>query len=347
VTGGGHLLAGVDVGGSKIAVLVVDRDLHIVGRHVAPTDIGEEARAVEQIAEALDDALASAGATAQDLAAIGVGVPGRVDPLTGVVTLAVNLGWHDLPLGPWLERRYGVPVLLENDVRAAAAGLHDRAVLGDDDLAYLSIGTGISAGVVLDGRLHRGVRGLAGEIGHVVLDPDGPPCACGLRGCFEALAAGPAIQRAAAAAIASGATTELRNGTQAAQASDVFAAAARGDVVATQIAERVGGYVGHAIHELVMTYDVRRVVLGGGVASAGEPFLAPTRRALDRLRTASELAREVLPDDVAVVLPEGADAGAWGAVVLARTAADAIRAESTITDALEPAGTAEEGALRR
>jgi glucokinase len=329
-----RLLAGVDVGGSKIAVLVVDHELRVVGRHVAPTDIGSDTRAVEQIAEALDAALAAAGASPDDLAAIGVGVPGRVDPLAGVVTLAVNLGWHDLPLGPWLEGRFGVPVLLENDVRAAAAGLHDRKVVGDEDLAYLSIGTGISAGVVLDGRLHRGVRGLAGEIGHVVLDPDGPRCACGLRGCFEAVAAGPAIQRQAAAA----------NGEGTVHASDVFGQAARGEPTATLIADRVGGYVAHAIHELVMTYDVRRVVLGGGVSSAGEPFLAPIRRALDRLRVASELAREVLPDDVAVVLPEGADAGAWGAVVLARTAAT-LRAEST--DAVQPATAAEEGALRR
>src|SRR5207237_9811204 len=102
------------------------------------------------------------------------------------------------------------------------------------------------------------------------------------------------------------------------QASDVFAAAGDGDAVALEIAETVGRHVAHAIHELVMTYDVRRVVLGGGVSSAGEPFMAPIHRALDRLRDASELAREVLPDDVAQLVPGGADAGVWGAVVLAR-----------------------------
>jgi glucokinase len=354
-SGSRHLLAGVDVGGSKIAVLVVDADLGIRGRYVAPTEIGSDSRAVEQIAEALDAALVNAGASPADLDAIGVGVPGRVDPQTGSVTLAVNLGWHDLPLGPWLRARYGVPVALENDVRAAAAGLHDRGVVGDEDLAYLSIGTGISAGVVLDGRLHRGVRGLAGEIGHVVLEADGALCACGLRGCFEAVAAGPAINRLVGQAVASGRHTSLDR-SEAVHATDVFEHAAAGDPVALEITETVGRHVAHAIHELVMTYDVRRVVLGGGVSTAGPAFMAPINRALDRLRDASELAREVLPDDVAQLLPGGSDAGVWGAVVLARAASTAAHLEPTLpalsaeepaVPAEEPAITAEEAALRR
>jgi len=126
-----------------------------------------------------------------------------VDRATGTVTFAVNLGWHHLPLGERLAATLGVPVDVENDVRTAAAGLHRRAPFGQiDDLAYLSIGTGISAGIVLGGRVHRGVRGVAGEIGHIVLEPGGPLCACGLDGCFEALAAGSAIARAARDAIA-------------------------------------------------------------------------------------------------------------------------------------------------
>jgi glucokinase len=172
--------------------------------------------------------------------------------------------------------------------------------------------------------LHRGARGLAGEIGHIVLDPSGPRCACGLHGCFEALAAGPAIARRAAERLAAGDTSTLSDFSPP-SAADVFAAAGAGDRVAAEIATEVGGHVARAIHELVMAYDVEVVVLGGGVAGAGDAFLDPILRALDRLRDVSPLAREVLRPGVVHLLPADADAGAWGAVVLAASAAaDAV-----------------------
>jgi glucokinase-like ROK family protein len=315
-----QLLAGVDVGGSKIAVLITDLDLEVCSRQTIQTGVGGPDDAVDRIAAALDGALREAGAEPSDLAALGVGVPGRVDRDAGSVTLAVNLGWHDLPLGPMLAERFGVTVRIENDVRAAAAGLHERRVLGDGaDLAYLSIGTGISAGVVLDGRLHRGARGMAGEIGHVVIDAAGPTCPCGLRGCFEALASGPSVARLAEAGLDAGVRSSLA-GERPVSAVEVYRAAADGDPFALELAEATGRHIARAVHELVMTYDVRRVVIGGGVAAAGETFLAPILRGLDRLRSESELAREVLPADIVHLLPAGSEAGAWGAVVLARNA---------------------------
>ena len=323
------LLAGVDVGGTKIAVVLAGADLAPVARHVVPTAAGDATTAVGRIAGALEATLTEAGRTADGLLAIGVGVPGRVDPVSGTVTLAVNLGWHDVPLGPQLAQCFGVPVGIENDVRAAAAGLHARRVTGDDaDLAYLGIGTGISAGVVLDGVLHRGSRGLAGEIGHVVLEPDGPRCACGLRGCFEALASGRGIGELAEAAIDRGEATSLA-AHRPATAVHVYREAAAGDRVARRIVETAGRYVARAVHELVMTYDIRRVVLGGGVTHAGPTFLEPVAGALDELRAASELAREALPADVVHLLPPDADAGGWGGVILARLAAGRAAAVST------------------
>ena len=163
------------------------------------------------------------------VAAIGVGVPGRVDPATGTVTLAVNLGWSNLELGRRLEQRLGRPCVLENDVRAAALGLHRRRVVGDvDDLAYVAVGTGVSAGVILGGQLHRGVRGLAGEIGHVIAVSSGPACSCGERGCLETLVSGPAIARDARAAVATGAPTRLA-AIEAPTAVDVYREATDGD----------------------------------------------------------------------------------------------------------------------
>jgi predicted NBD/HSP70 family sugar kinase len=314
------LLVGVDIGGSKLAVLVADQHLVLRGRHLTRTQVGDPDLAVNQIADAVDAALHDAGATREDLSAVGIGVPGRVERFTGTVSLAVNLGWEHLPLGARLTDRLGRSVLVENDVRAAAAGLHERRVLGDlDDLAYLSIGTGISAGVVLGGTLHRGIRGMAGEIGHVVLDPTGPACPCGLRGCFEALASGRAVGRQAEAELDAGTPSSLRDH-RPVSAVDVYREAASGDDLALRIADTAGRWVARAVHELVMTYDVRRVVVGGGVTGAGHTFLAPVVRALDELRAASELAREALPPDVVYLLPPDADAGGWGAVILARSA---------------------------
>ena len=314
------VLVGVDIGGSKIAVLVVDRDERVLAREVAPTAAGAPERAVDEIAAVVNAALAAAGATTDDVEGLGVGVPGRVDPLSGDVTLAVNLGWSELPLGSRLEAHFDRPCVVENDVRAAALGLHRRGVVGDiDDLAYLAVGTGVSAGVVLHGRLHRGARGLAGEIGHVIVEPGGARCACGQDGCLETLVSGSAIARIAREAIDAGRPTTLDTATEP-TAVDVYRAAANGDPLATEIADAVGRRLAWAVHLLVMAYDVERVVLGGGVSHAGETFVRPIQRELDRMRAASALAREQLAPGIVELLPPGADAGAWGAVVIAAAA---------------------------
>jgi len=227
-------------------------------------------------------------------------------------------------------------------------------VLGQaEDIAYLAVGTGIAAGVVLDGRLHRGARGLAGEIGHAIADRAGPVCTCGQRGCLEALVSGPSIARRAVDALAAEARTDRANaeartnrapddvpaatGEAAAPsrprrsslasvppdrltAVDVYEAASAGDPLAVGLVEDVGRQLAWAIHLLVMAYDVDRVVLGGGVSHAGETFMAPIRRELDRLRAASPIAGELLPVGVVEPLPVGADAGVLGAVAIAQQA---------------------------
>jgi glucokinase len=325
MTQNADLLVGVDVGGSKIAVLVADAALNVCGRFTLPTDVGSQDQAAEVVVGAVAAALGDAGVGLDRVGAVGIGVPGRVDPVSGTVSLAVNLGWNELPLGPQVEARLGAPVRLENDVRAAAAGLYERRVLGDvADLAYLSIGTGIAAGLVLDGRLHRGARGLAGEVGHIVVDPAGPACPCGLRGCLEVLAAGPAVARRAASVLRAGRPSKLPAGGNV-TAAEVYEAAAAGDPVATEIAADVGAHIARAVHLLVMAYDVEVVAIGGGVAGAGDAFLDPILRALDRLREASALAREVLRPGVVHLLPAGSEAGVWGAVALARSAASGDR----------------------
>jgi predicted NBD/HSP70 family sugar kinase len=177
--------------------------------------------------------------------------------------------------------------------------------------------------VILDGHLHRGALGLAGEIGHAVIDANGPRCACGNTGCFEAVAAGPAIvtrtldgwaaRRNGHGGRAKDAAAVAENGAEA-----VFSAAAAGDQVARDVIDSAGRAIAWGIHLLALAYDVERIVLGGGVSHAGEPFMAPVRRELDRYRDVSPLAAEILRPDLVQLLPAGADAGAWGAVTVAR-----------------------------
>lgn len=319
----GGIVVGVDIGGTKTAILVSAPDGTVLARTVAPTAVGSPDRAADAIATLVESALLEARLASSDVTALGVGVPGRVDRDTGHVTLAGNLDWHDLPLGPRLTARLGIPTVLENDVRAAALGLHRRRLLGSvESLAFLAIGTGISAGVVLDGALHRGRLGMAGEIGHAVIEPGGRTCPCGNRGCFETVAAGPAIVARAVAGWAAHGDDRLRDRIPAHDGAEaVFAAAAAGDDVAAEVIESTGRAIAWGIYLLALAYDVERIVIGGGVSHAGEPFMAPVRRALDRYRVVSPLAAEILSPDLVQLLPPGADAGAWGAVTIARESA--------------------------
>jgi len=296
-------IAGVDIGGTKIAALIVDPSGAVLGRATRASAVGDQDGAVDAIAATLEAALEGTGLTLEDIAAVGVGVPGRVDLVHGTVSLAVNLGWHDFPLRDALEAKLLRPVTVENDARAAAIGLYRRGTGGAaSDLAYLAVGTGIAAGVVLGGSVHRGARGLAGEIGHAIVDGSGPVCACGQRGCLEAFTSGPAIARRAGVA----------------DTSSVFEAAATGDPAAAALIDDVGRRLAWAVHLLVLTYDVSRVIIGGGVSHAGEPFARPIHDELARLRAASQGAGDLLPADIVEILPSDAEAGAWGAVAIAR-----------------------------
>lgn len=321
------LVAGVDIGGTKVAALVVDAEGAVLGRASGSMTRPSGPAGLEPVVAAIRAALAEAGAPPSDLAAIGIGVPGRVDPASGSVELAVNLGWRDVPLARLVEAELGAPCVVENDVRIAAAGLvggaaggasGEAGAEGPRSLAYLAIGTGIGAGLVLDGRLYRGTRGMAGEVGHVVVEPDGHPCACGQLGCLETVASGPAIARLAREALAAGHGSSLE-AVEPLTARAVYDAARDGDRLALELADRVGRALGRAIVALVMTCDVERILMGGGVAAAGRVFLDPILAEIRRSRARSPLVAELISEDAVRLLPPGHDAVAWGGVALARS----------------------------
>ena len=308
-----RLVAGVDVGGTKISVVVTDGRDRIIYEHLAPTD---QSALVRQIADIVGDARLQLG---EDIAAVGVAVPGFVDADNGSVSTAVNLGITHLPLGPMLEAELGVPTFVEHDARAAAVWVSEQAA--DDSaetprsVAFLAIGTGISAGVVLDGDLFRGDNSFAGEVGHVVADPDGTVCACGLRGCLETIVAGPAIGRQADEALAAGRSTVLLPHSH---AGDVFRAGSAGDAVAVEITNRVADHLARAIRSLVLTLGVNRVVIGGGVAAAGAALLEPIQSSIARERAASPLAQAAMGDVTVELLSPTQAPGARGAAAIAR-----------------------------
>jgi glucokinase len=282
----------------------------VLGQATVPTHTATPDELLSTITRAIHTALKEANATPQQIQSIGLGVPGQVDPTTGIVKLAVNLTLQTFPLGPAISARFKAPTFLENDVRTAAIGAfeHLRQTEPVQSLAYVSIGTGIAAGVILNGRLHRGHNGMAGEIGHMTVEPDGHLCNCGLHGCLETIVAGPAIIRQMNA-------TDPQANIQ--SAGDVYEAAAQGNPAAQRVVQRVSQHLSQAIQWLIMTYDVEKVMLGGGVTRSGEAFLAPILRELAALRQQSALAAELLHDEKLHLIPSDYNPGVWGAVHLA------------------------------
>jgi glucokinase len=299
---GNGLFVGLDIGATKTLGLVVDGSGTIRAEVREATEPGADGvvRTAQRVVEALR------AATGEQLTGtVGVGIPGLVDVERGAVKHAVNLGvdgdW--LPLADLLGARLGVPVVVENDVNAATLGA--VALSGEDDLVYLSIGTGLAAGLVLEGRLRRGDHGAAGEIGHVPVDPAGALCQCGQRGCLETIASGSAI----AAAWPSG-------DVPAAQA--LFAAAQSGDPKAIDARDRFADGVASALRVLCLTVDPRTVVLGGGVAQLGEQLrVAVAAALLDQAATSPFLASLDLAGRLRVV-PSDYPVAAVGAALLGR-----------------------------
>ena len=259
---------GLDVGGTKTDAVAIDADGVVVRELRLPTGFGAEA-VLETTVEAATRLASLAGVEPGTFESIGVGIPGAVDSTTGRVSHAVNLGLDGLDLGGELSARLGRPVRVENDVNAAAVGAFH--LLGRPDshsMAYLNLGTGLAAGLVLNGQLWRGSRGTAGEIGHIPVDPNGALCSCGQRGCLEMVASGSAVARQW--------PTDHPYPVQ-----SLFEAAATGDALAIEVRQRLIDNVASAVRVLVLTVDVDVVVIGGGISSLGEPLLAGIRGALD------------------------------------------------------------------
>jgi glucokinase len=292
---------GIDIGGTKTDAVAVTDSGEVAHRERLTTGFGSTA-VVETALEAINGVAKLSGLNAAEFESIGIGIPGIVDNASGYVRHAVNLGFDELGLGDLLAARLGARVRIENDVTAAAFGAY--SLLGiSSSMAYLNLGTGIAAGIVIDGKLWRGARGTAGEIGHIPVDPNGELCPCGQRGCLETVASGSSISRA-------------WSSTDPHPALELFDAADAGDAKAIAIRSRLATGVASAVRLLILTTDVETVVIGGGLSHLGDRLLGDVSGVLTTWAASSTfLATLDLTSRVRLV-PEGHPVAAIGAALV-------------------------------
>jgi len=314
-------VVGVDVGGTKILAGIFNSSLECIGTAKVST---KAQRGVEAVVERIDrcvrDAVDEADLTMKQVAGVGIGAPGAVDFAAGTVIFAPNLGWREVPLKKQLEKELDLPVFVDNDCKLHALGVFEAEYHSKPrNLIGIFLGTGIGAGIFIDGKPYTGFNGTAGEIGHMVLDVNGPECGCGNRGCFEALASRRAIFRAIQQGVKNGQQTvltemlgpdlaDLRSG-------DLRKAIRRGDKFVEKIIDQAAEYTGIACGNLINLFNPERIVLGGGVIEQLENDMLPIidkearKHALPGTAKGIEIVASRLGDDAGIT---------GGAVLVAR-----------------------------
>jgi len=308
----------VDIGGTNVRAGVLDKQANILrdARRPALADQGMS-KTVEQVAEALREAMDNQGIAPEDLVGIGMGVPGRHDSARGVCLFSPNFAdCRDVEVTPPIENEFGVATYMLNDVTTATLGEHRfGAGKGADHIVMITLGTGIGGGVISDGELRLGSTEGFSEVGHMVIDVDGPECGCGNHGCWEALAGRDAIIERAAIKLQTGRDSLLGERVEydvSRITPAVIAECAReGDGLCLEVMAEIGHYIGVGIANLIQLYNPEVVVVGGGIAQAGDVLLGPARRAV------AARARMVPASTARIVTAElGDDAGIVGASVL-------------------------------
>ncbi len=303
----------VDIGGTQIRVAVYPKGQQrpIVQKRIPTQAKGQTA--LERLVGLIQELWPDDGR----VCSIGAAAPGWINPEQGVMLFAPNIpGWEGLPIASILQENFHVPARLGNDANLAALGeWRYGAGQGHHNLLYMTISTGIGGGIICHDRLLEGASGLAAEIGHITIEPDGPICGCGRRGHLEALASGTGIARYVAEQLAAGTPSELaeiKNPT----ARDISQAAGHGDLLARNALSRAGTYIGQALANFVTIFNPSIIILGGGVSRSGKFLLDPLQAALDE----NVLSPEYLKGLQITTAALGDDAGLLGALVLAENA---------------------------
>ena len=316
---------GCDLGGTNLRAAIVDVENGTISRQISVPTLAREGHdaVIQRMASLFLQLIRDAGMDKTEIGGVGIGVPGVVDLEKGETIFLPNLSgtWPHVPLQNTIAKLTGLPVALLNDVRSITNGEWlFGAGRGVDTIAVFAIGTGIGGGLVINGQLHLGIGGTGGELGHTTIDYNGPKCGCGNHGCLEAYASGPAIAVMGVKAVAQGLTTRIADLCEAdlnrITPELIARAAGLGDEIAKGIYEQAGYYIGIAAANVCVAIGPRRIVIGGGVALAGDLLLEPIRRSMGEHIF-------VMPVDQVEIVPSqlGINAGmigvaAWSATTL-------------------------------
>jgi glucokinase len=276
------LILGVDLGGTKILTAVTNSQGKILSRDhsITPAKKGREA-VIQSILESAQHALEQADVAISKLTAIGIGAPGLSNPETGILFTSPHLpGWRDVHLRDIMQERLGKKTFVINDANAAALGeFYFGAARGVRNFIYITLSTGIGGGIVIDGKIYSGAIGVAGEVGHMTIDDEGPICTCGNRGCWEMLASGTALAREARHRIKEGVRTSIleyaKGDVEKVTAQVIHNAAEQGDSLAKELIAQTGYYVGVGLVNLINIFNPELIVIGGGLSNIGDMLLEP------------------------------------------------------------------------
>lgn len=296
-------VVGIDIGGTKLATVLADKDGNILQKVRKPTESEKGPQhAVQLLLGMVDEVLNLSGLVREEISGIGVSCGGPLDTKTGIVYSPPNLpGWDALPLKDMIESEFHIPTVLENDANASAlAETRFGGGRGYDYVLYMTMSTGIGGGIIANGKIYHGANDSAGEVGHQILLPDGPLCGCGKQGCLEALCSGPSIARRAQEAIADQSNTNILKlaGGQidGVRSEHVLQAARNGDALAVALMEETAYYMGWGIANLVNILNPQIVLLGTIAVAAGDLLLNPIRR------TVAEMAMQ-RPSEAVKIMP--------------------------------------------
>jgi len=310
----GRVVIGVDLGGTNLRTAILSPDGNILDRHKEATHAADgREKVVSRLIENIKRQRKSAIQQGFDVVAVGVGAPGVIQVDKGIVVKSPNFpDWNNLPLKDQLEKTLGTPVFLENDANAAALGEQWRgAGRGIRSMILLTLGTGVGGGIILDNKIWHGADGMAGEIGHMTLIPDGRPCTCGNTGCLEMYSSARGIVQSFREALgkASGGVPDQLEQVSSEQ---VYEAAGAGNEIAVRVMKDMGRMLGIGIASLINIFNPERIVVGGGVKDAWPLFIGATREEIMKRAFAVPAKRtEIVPSQL------GDDAGMVGAAAVA------------------------------
>ncbi|MDD6275270.1 MAG: ROK family protein [Clostridia bacterium] len=304
---------GVDLGGTNIAVGVVDKDYKIIGRGKVKTNLPRPAEEIfDDIAKAIRLAVDDAGLTMDDIESVGIGTPGSVNKSKGIIEFSNNLGFNNVPAKAMLEERIGKPCVFENDANAAALGeAYAGAGNGAKDFVAVTLGTGVGSGIVQDGKILSGINDAAGEIGHTVIMVDGEQCNCGRKGCWERYASATALisqTKAKMKLCPDSKMWEVVDGDiDKVNGRTAFNAMYENDEPAKEVVEQYIKYVAVGITNIVNTFQPEVVCIGGGISNEGENLLNPIREIVEKDRYTkyaekqTKICKAVLGNDAGII----------------------------------------------